>query len=140
MNEECEHPSEGSKPREARDQTTRVVADHREDASGVIEELERIPGVEVRVAQLPVGDYWVDGVCLFERKSLRDLTRSIIDGRLFSQAKRLVAGGGRAAVILEGTGRDLEGTGRDLEGTAMSREPIISFARWTAANKSLPRC
>lgn len=118
MKEVGEHTGEGGKACEVRDRTIRVVADHREAAGGVIEELRRMPGVEVRLEQLPVGDYLVDGVCLFERKSLRDLARSIIDGRLFSQAKRLVAGPWRAAVILEGTGRD-------LEGSAMSREAVL---------------
>ena len=118
MEEVGDATGEGGKTCELRDGTIAVVADHREIASGVIEELQRMSGVEVRLEQLPVGDYLVDGVCLFERKSLRDLARSIIDGRLFSQAKRLVAGPLRAAVILEGTSRD-------LEGSAMSRESVL---------------
>ena len=97
---------------------TTVVADHREAASGMIDILLRMPGVEVQVEQLPLGDYLVNGVCLFERKTLRDFAESLIDGRLFSQANRLAAGPLRAAVILEGTGRD-------LEGSAMHREALL---------------
>jgi DNA excision repair protein ERCC-4 len=97
---------------------TTIVVDHRETASGLIDILKQMPGVEVRVEQLPVGDYLVNGVCLFERKTLRDFAASIIDGRLFSQASRLAAGLLRAAVILEGTARD-------LEGSAMHREALL---------------
>lgn len=118
MEEICEPIGDGGKVCDPHTRITTVVADHREVASGVIEELRRMPGVEVRLEQLPVGDYLVDGLCLFERKSLRDLARSIIDGRLFSQAKRLVAGPRRSAIILEGTSRD-------LQGSALSRESLL---------------
>ena len=97
---------------------TTIVAAHRELDSGVIDALKQLPGVEVQVEPLPLGDYLVNGVCLFERKTLHDFAESLIDGRLFSQAIRLSASSLRTAVILEGTGRD-------LEGSAMRREALL---------------
>ncbi len=87
---------------------TAVVVDHRESGSGVIDALKRMPGVDAQLEQLALGDYLVNGVCLFERKTLPDFVESLIDGRLFSQAIRLSTSPLRTAVILEGTGRDLQ--------------------------------
>jgi DNA excision repair protein ERCC-4 len=92
-----------------------IVVDHRELGSGVPEALQGIPGVEMRVEALPLGDYLVSGVCLFERKTLPDLAESLIDGRLFSQAARLSSSAWRVAVILEGTSQDLAGSGMRRE-------------------------
>ena len=79
-----------------------VVVDHREVNSGVIEALSQIPGVQVTVGHLRLGDYEADGYCLFERKTLLDFAASIKDGRLFSQANRLALSGVPAAIIVEG--------------------------------------
>jgi DNA excision repair protein ERCC-4 len=59
---------------------------------------------------LPVGDYVVADSLLIERKTLPDLVQSIIDGRLFAQALRLVEAEYPAALILEGGMRELENT------------------------------
>lgn len=118
MNEVSEHAIEKRSFCEPHCPLTTIVADHREMASGLIDILKQMPGVEVRVEQLPLGDYLVNGVCLFERKTLQDFAKSLIDGRLFSQATRLAAGRVRAAIILEGTGRD-------LEGNAIHREALL---------------
>ena len=84
-----------------------VVADDREAAGGVVDVLRQMPRVQVRVARLGVGDYQVNGDCLFERKSLLDFAASIQDGRLFEQARRLVCSRDRVALILEGRASDL---------------------------------
>lgn len=118
MNEVSEHAIENRSSCEPRCPITTIVADHREMAGGLIDILKQMPGVEVRVAQLPLGDYLVNGVCLFERKTLQDFAKSLIDGRLFAQATRLAAGRLRAAIILEGTARD-------LEGNAIHREALL---------------
>ncbi|MEF8796752.1 MAG: ERCC4 domain-containing protein [Salinivenus sp.] len=89
------------------DSTVRVVADDREEGSGVIEALAATDGVAVAVDRLSLGDYFVDDGLRVERKTLPDLAVSIADGRLFRQASRLVTESTRAVVILEGTARDL---------------------------------
>ncbi len=118
MNEFSQPPIENWSSCKQGGPITTVVADHRESASGVIDTLKQIPGVEVQVIPLPLGDYRVNGVCLFERKTLHDFAESLIDGRLFSQAIRLSASPLRTAIILEGTGRD-------LGGSAMRREALL---------------
>ncbi|MBI4664674.1 MAG: nuclease [Verrucomicrobia bacterium] len=86
-----------------------VVADDRENVAPVIAALRAIPGVEVICRRLKLGDYQI-GHWIFERKTLRDLIESIIEGRLFSQANRLAAAGQPAAIILEGRTADLSCT------------------------------
>ncbi len=49
----------------------------------------------------------MDERLLFERKTLTDLTESIKEGRLFSQALRLAQSPKRVVLILEGTMSDL---------------------------------
>lgn len=94
-----------------------VVADHREANSGVVDALRHIDGVIVTLGHLRLGDYEVDGCCLFERKTLLDFATSIKDGRLFTQANRLAASGIPVAMILEGRAGTLTQSG-------MSRESI----------------
>lgn len=94
-------------------ETISIAADDREAGSGVIEALRRREdAVEVAVRRLKLGDYRAgNGGLVFERKTLLDLAASIRDGRLFRQAKRLRQASERAALILEGTGRDLADSG-----------------------------
>jgi ERCC4-type nuclease len=61
----------------------------------------------VDVQRLSIADYFLDGLLLVERKTLADFVQSIIDGRLFHQATRLVAADHPAVLILEGSARDL---------------------------------
>ena len=85
----------------------RVVAAGRGRGAGVVEQLGKLPDVEVGTERLSLGDYRVDGRLLFERKTIRDLAVSIRDGRLFRQACRLAAGRYRPVYIIEGSGKDL---------------------------------
>ena len=85
-----------------------IVADHREAQSGVMVSLRRMPEIALRLARLPTGDYFVADRCLFERKTLVDFARSIVDGRLFRQCWRLASRHANSVLILEGTTRDLE--------------------------------
>jgi len=87
--------------------TVTIVIDDRELGGGVAEILRARAGVEVRIERLPLGDYLVDDFLLVERKTMTDLVESIKDGRLFGQGCRLAGADRWAAVILEGTGRDL---------------------------------
>jgi DNA excision repair protein ERCC-4 len=79
-----------------------ITADHREMRSGVPNHLPALPGVHLHWSNLPVGEYIVVGKAIFERKSASDFAASLIDQRLFSQAKRLENQPLRAAFIIEG--------------------------------------
>jgi ERCC4-type nuclease len=89
------------------DASVHVVADDREEGSGVIEALAAIDDATVTVDRLSLGDYLVDEWLRVERKTLPDLAVSVADGRLFRQASRLASAPKRAVVLLEGTARDL---------------------------------
>ncbi|NOY52105.1 MAG: hypothetical protein GXP58_00620 [Deltaproteobacteria bacterium] len=91
-----------------------VVIDDREARSGLPEILGSLEEVEVSFRRLPLGDYVVDGLFLFERKRLPDFAASIRDGRLFQQTARLALSEKRSALILEGRGRDLAACGTIL--------------------------
>jgi ERCC4-type nuclease len=101
----------------ANKQPIQVIADDREVAGGVVEALRRQPDCRVEIKRLRLGDYQVGGRLLFERKTLRDMVVSIIDGRFLAQVCRLARGTLRPVIILEGTARDLGDSG-------MSREAV----------------
>jgi len=83
-----------------------IVADNRERASGIVDQLKGIPDIDLRIEHLRVGDFVVSGQIVFERKRADDFAASLIDGRLFSQATRLVKQPLRSACILEGKTED----------------------------------
>lgn len=78
-----------------------VQVDDRESRSAVLDALKEQDGVKIEVVRLSVGDYLIDDLFLFERKTLIDLAGSIKDGRLFSQGLRLVGSPQRSALILD---------------------------------------
>lgn len=86
-----------------------IVVDDREAPSAVPAALKQISGTEVVFKRLAVGDYEVNGRCVFERKTLADFSASIIDGRLFVQANKLARLSIPSAIILEGRFSDLAG-------------------------------
>jgi ERCC4-type nuclease len=86
-----------------------IVADDREHDCGVVSALRSLPDVSIDIKRLPCGDYLVDGRILFERKTLADFDRSIVDGRLFRQMVRMVKSKHRPVLILEGGGKDAGG-------------------------------
>jgi DNA excision repair protein ERCC-4 len=92
-----------------------VIVDHRECHSGVLPALMQLPNVCVTWKQLELGDYEVDGRCLFERKTILDFAASILDGRLFKQAHRSGKSPQPFAIILEGKTSDLAKTGMRRE-------------------------
>lgn len=94
-----------------------VLADDRERNSAAMEALQALPGVEVRVVRLEIGDYRVDGRLLVERKGLNDLLASIEDGRLFRQASALAVCGDPCMLLLEGRTEE-------IQHRAMRREAI----------------
>jgi DNA excision repair protein ERCC-4 len=86
----------------------RIVADDRENAGGVVDELRAIQGVLVTVQRLPRGDFLVQDSFAVERKTLRDFAASTVEGRLFRQAAALVTMERRSVLILEGTLADAQ--------------------------------
>jgi ERCC4-type nuclease len=91
--------------------TILIVADDREQRSGVVESLQARPGVCVQIRRLPQGDYAIPNRLLIERKTLPDFAQSIVDGRLFRQAARMRASGPPCALILEGPATHPSGLG-----------------------------
>jgi ERCC4-type nuclease len=78
-----------------------VVVDDRERPSGVVAELEKLDALVLKIER--VGDYCIDGAVLIERKTAADFAQSLIDGRLFGQAKRMATSSLRPAYIIVGT-------------------------------------
>jgi len=83
-------------------ENVRIVVDERERQSGIPDELVRLKAM-VDFAQLEVGDYIVAPDSAVERKSIRDLVKSIYDGRLFAQCSELVTHYAKPVLIIEGS-------------------------------------
>jgi len=92
----------------------RVVADERERASGVPDQLSKL-GVRVYFSQLPVADYVLSPEIGVERKSIRDLVSSVYDARIFSQAAKLAATYAKPYLLVEGDSREVEQLARNLK-------------------------
>ena len=93
---------------------TRVVADERERASGVPEELSKL-NVRVYFSRLPVADYVLNPELAIERKSVRDLVASVYDSRLFYQAARISAAYAKPFLLVEGDSKEVEGLVKNLK-------------------------
>ena len=116
---------------------TQVIADHRESKSGVGEYLAALPGVRLRWEKLWTGDYIVEEGAIFERKTASDFAASLIDQRLFSQAKRLADQPLRAAFIIEGSTDDwsMLGIRREaLQGALITLALIFDLAVFRSLN------
>lgn len=81
----------------------KIIADHREEASGVINELRGL-GVDLEICQLKVGDFILSDRVGVERKSVSDFLQSIVDKRLMPQANLLRECFERPVLIIEGKG------------------------------------
>jgi ERCC4-type nuclease len=92
-----------------------VVADDREQAGGVIEALQALPGVALEIRRLNCGDYRVEDRLVVERKALADFARSVVDARLFRQAAAMAQSARRGILIIEADGSDLADTGLSRE-------------------------
>ena len=92
----------------------RVVADEREKASGVPEELSKLD-VRVYFSRLPVADYVLNPELAVERKSVRDLVSSVYDSRLFYQAAKLSAAYAKPFLLVEGDSTEVESLSRNLK-------------------------
>lgn len=90
-------------PREGEDGEIKplIYADSREGNSKVLRELDKL-NVDIEVKSLAVADYQVSGEVAIERKTAKDFIGSIIDQRLYQQAKELVENFKKPIIILEG--------------------------------------
>ncbi len=82
-----------------------IIVDDRERRSGVHGYLEAASSAHVRIklSRLRAGDYLIlPGATLVERKTVDDFCLSLVDGRLFRQAYRLVAGEEAPLMVIEG--------------------------------------
>jgi len=82
-------------------ETGPVLVDHRERGSAIPEALVAA-GLDVRLTDLPVGDYVLGVGLAVERKGPSDLGASIRDGRIFDQAVRLQSAFPQAVLMVEG--------------------------------------
>ena len=78
-----------------------VYADSREGNSKVIRHLTEME-MDVKVHSMAVGDYQVSDEVVIERKTTKDFVDSIIDKRLFKQARELSEEFKKPLIILEG--------------------------------------
>ena len=107
-----------------------VIVDHREFNSGVTRELHK-SGVKITAGSLDAGDYVVSDRVAIERKSADDFHASIIDGRIFPQAKQLCNLYPVPIVIIEGDAfavgrmRDVAVAGAMVSLLADFRIPVV---------------
>ncbi len=78
-----------------------IVIDNRESSSGIAEMLAH-KGLDIKMANLNVGDYLLSDRLCIERKTVADFESSIIDGRLFDQIKRLKEAYEFPLLVIEG--------------------------------------
>ncbi len=93
---------------------SKVVADERERASGVPEELSKL-NVHVYFSKLSVGDYVLSPEVAVERKSIPDLISSIYDSRIFLQASRIASSYAKPYLLIEGDSKEVETLTRNLK-------------------------
>ena len=79
----------------------RVIVDEREKGSEVPKYLKRL-GLHIVYQLLPVGDYLISPKCAVERKTAEDFVKSIYDGRLFEQLRKLTDEYETAILLVEG--------------------------------------
>jgi len=85
---------------------TEIIADDRESTSGIFEHLTGFSDVRLHIERLLTGDYIVDNTMIFERKAAADFAESLVDTRLFCQARRLANQSLRGVFIIEGSASD----------------------------------
>jgi len=85
----------------------KVVADERERASGIPEELSKL-NVRVYFSKLPVADYVLSPEVAVERKSVSDLLSSVYDSRIFQQASRIASAYAKPYLLIEGDSKEVE--------------------------------
>ncbi len=95
-------------------QETKIIIDNRERNLELLEGLHD-KGVRPIFAQLPVGDYIISERLCVERKTTKDFESSIMDSRMFEQAKRLSESFEKPLLLIEG----------DASGFALGKNVIL---------------
>lgn len=85
---------------------TTLIVDSREKRSTIAARLTRL-GYPVQTKKLPVGDYWLPGKFIIERKEANDFVTSIMNAHLFNQAEYLASHADQPFIILEGNLDDI---------------------------------
>lgn len=67
-----------------------IIVDTNEKCPDIVAWFNQRQDVDIEFSHLSAGDYLVNHKWLFERKNLADFSKSILDGRLFEQALRLI--------------------------------------------------
>ncbi|MEM3396505.1 MAG: helicase-related protein [Thermoplasmata archaeon] len=83
------------------DKTLEIVVDRREFRSEIPRALSKM-GVHVIFRTLDVGDYLISDEVVVERKTVEDFVNSILDGRIFEQAKALSDSNAHPLIVVEG--------------------------------------
>lgn len=78
-----------------------IVVDNREKRSIIPGRLEKF-GLEIQFADLPVGDYLIDGTLCVERKEINDYISSLTSGHLHNQLFNLSTNFDLSYLIVEG--------------------------------------
>jgi len=78
-----------------------LIVDSREKRSTIAAQLTRL-GYSIQNKKPPVGDYWLPGKFVIERKEANDFASSIMSGHLFNQVEFLASHADQPFIILEG--------------------------------------
>lgn len=102
-----------------------ILADDREKSSGIIDLLKEAD-IDVIVRRLPCYDYIINKEIGVERKTGRDFLISIMDGRLFRQARIMKNRLPRPLFLLEGNPFrvDIDFTSESIRGAILSLQAI----------------
>jgi len=86
------------------DELIQILVDRGETRCGVTDIFDEFDDLQVEVATLPKGDYWIGGNIAVERKTVSDLISSIVEDkkRLFNQVRGIKDLGMRPVVVVEG--------------------------------------
>lgn len=93
----------------------RIQIDDRERNEALLAGLNAFDDVVLTICRLQAGDFQIDDAVLVERKTASDFAVSLLDGRLFTQAARLVREPIRPAMLLEGDAKDWRSLGVSRE-------------------------
>ena len=110
----------------------KLQIDHREKGSCLADLAVDCDLFETSFERLRVGDYIVNGTVLIERKSSADFAMSILDGRLFRQARAMARTSLRTLFLIESPAAEESGPlhphalfGACISLAVMWRQPVI---------------
>ena len=84
----------------------KILIDNREKKSGIDFDFKKL-NLDYEFCKLDIGDYMLSENCIVERKTIADFLSSLMDGRLFNQAKNLKDNFDKVLIIVEGDSSEL---------------------------------